>query len=950
MTEVWEHNKGPEPPEDSAEPPSGDDSLSTNPSTGGANPATPSAMSGSSGSLPSAGASEPISIPDPGELKHGQVVIDERYEVVEKLGSGGMGVVWLIKHKFTEELHALKLLKNEGGEANSAAWKRFRREAKLLGRFQHPNAVRVIDAKISGDRAYIIMEFVPGESLDKILKGRNKRPFSAEWVASFTSQMCKVLQVAHESKIVHRDLKPSNIMLSAGPSPERPHIRLLDLGIAKDLRQDEADLTADGSFLGTPMYASPEQARGAATLDRRSDVYSLGVILFELLTGDRPFKGAHGKLVYDHQFAKPPRFDEVRRGLMLPAGLEDLVRRCLEKEPERRPQTAKELEDDLSALMSRAETEGSMTAQEVPIYDLPPVELATPDSVLVTSQPTRDLIRPGTAEGESDILGVGTGGSEIPIEATGASSRPEAVGTAGDVDYESLTNSTMGLVFEPSADSMSAMSTGADSHQSDASLQLKSPGSGGSYTLTSVEPGIIAEPSGESIPDVTIESGRAKYGTWGWIAAAAAGVLIVVGGGGYGAWQRYAGHEPIVPPKQDAGDELNAGWKPPVEPEVLKQPKFTEAELTRRRALQLEGYFTDQDAKSEGDGWPDRIFYEQVDGFRTATGSEHSIRSRTPLVLVQGFYLPPDFQIEDLGATEEYWPRRIFHEIQDEDETHRIYFVRVRSENDGYTMGDFRALAVQIDENNDALPTRKVRLSGFYIQEDEVTIAEARWALEKLERPKGHWPGAFVDLIGNLVDETSLTASRYPATWLNRWEASEMAYVLGGMLPSEAQWEYVARSLGKEWEFGRAGVTEKEVGRWPGINDLDRRDRPTNPIVAVDEGYEDRTQQGVLRMAGNAREWCRDVYRSGYVDSSEENLDPEFVPEGKLERGERFVVRGASGLDPASKARTFVRGSLKGDRADESLGFRVVIETPSIGPALEAAAARASAREGSDPR
>ncbi|QDV33986.1 bifunctional serine/threonine-protein kinase/formylglycine-generating enzyme family protein [Tautonia plasticadhaerens] len=275
-----------------------------------------------------------------------------KYEVLEELGRGGMGSVWRVRHRELDVERALKLIVSDiAFHPESRA--RFRREARVMARFSHPNAVHVYDARIAADAAYIEMEFVRGRPLNKEIEPG--RPMPPGRAVRIVVQLCDALQAAHEHGIVHRDLKPANLMLVPGPGGSDV-VKVLDFGIAKVLDADRDDeheglRTEPGMFIGTPMYASPEQinppanASGGDALDSRSDLYSIGVILFELLTGHRPFAGRSALL--DHLTKPPPPFAEVNPDVRLPAEFEAIVRSCLEKDPARRPQSARELADRL---------------------------------------------------------------------------------------------------------------------------------------------------------------------------------------------------------------------------------------------------------------------------------------------------------------------------------------------------------------------------------------------------------------------------------------------------------------------------------------------------------------------------------------------------------------------------------------------------------------------------
>ena len=190
------------------------------------------------------------------------------------------------------------------------------------------------DIDVDGRVIYIVMDVVHGSSIDKLLRPGVAMPL--DWTTEVLGQLCDVLHQAHEKGIVHRDLSPSNLMLDDRPD-EPVHLRVLDFGIAKVLDPesgvfDSVPLTENGRFYGKRSYASPEQIN-CEPVDSRSDIYSIGVILYELLTGYRPFQGGPTSLLQDHRSADPPSFAKVNSAVKLPEQVERVVRRCLAKDP-----------------------------------------------------------------------------------------------------------------------------------------------------------------------------------------------------------------------------------------------------------------------------------------------------------------------------------------------------------------------------------------------------------------------------------------------------------------------------------------------------------------------------------------------------------------------------------------------------------------------------------------
>ncbi len=286
-------------------------------------------------------------------------VIFGKYRLIEKIGEGGMGSVWLVHNVELDRKSAIKLIKAEIAQ-NDKGWRRFRREAQLMAKLEHPNAVAVYDFKRTQGMGYIEMEFVRGRSLDKILQERQGEPLPLDVVTDIVDQLCSVLQEAHtyadettgKSKaIIHRDLKPSNLMI-LDRKPPGQNLKVLDFGIAKMVDEDvqgATELTGAGDILGTPAYMSPEQIRGTdengepQEIDGRSDLYSTGVMLYQLLTGVLPFRGNRMSILASHLTKAPPPLREANPKLTVPPEVERVVLQCLEKDPSKRPGSPREL-------------------------------------------------------------------------------------------------------------------------------------------------------------------------------------------------------------------------------------------------------------------------------------------------------------------------------------------------------------------------------------------------------------------------------------------------------------------------------------------------------------------------------------------------------------------------------------------------------------------------------
>lgn len=297
-------------------------------------------------------------------------VLDGRYRLDSLIGVGGMGDVYRATHIHIDTEFAVKLLKPEF-VADQTAIKRFRLEAKAAGRIQHPNAVRVSDFGVTPEKiVYLVMELVQGVSLRQLIR-KEKRVDTLRTI-NIVRQVCAAVEAAHGSGVIHRDLKPDNIIIEMHQNTER--VKVLDFGIAK-LRETKTDtfLTQAGTIIGTPQYMSPEQCQGIQ-LDPRSDIYSIGIILYEMLTGAVPFDGESTlQVVYNqlHQIPKP--IQEFLPDITEP--LASVIMRALAKEPYERQSSAFQLSEELKqAVRKEAEESSYSMAEPFLVPQLTPIE------------------------------------------------------------------------------------------------------------------------------------------------------------------------------------------------------------------------------------------------------------------------------------------------------------------------------------------------------------------------------------------------------------------------------------------------------------------------------------------------------------------------------------------------------------------------------------------------
>lgn len=270
-----------------------------------------------------------------------------RYEIVDEIGKGAMGVVYLARDPLIGRLVALKTFRI-GYSVRDQELEQFRirfmREAQSAGILSHPNIVTIHDVVEQTEEglAFIAMEYVRGTTLKALLQ--SDQPMSLQFIVDIVSQVAEALDYAHAHRVIHRDVKPANILITADN-----RVKITDFGIA---RLDTSNLTQEGQLLGTPNYMAPEQIQGKE-IDHRADLFALGVVLYEMLTRHKPFQGENltvvsHRIVYDH--FTPPK--EYARDL--PPGVEQVLDRALEKDPARRYQRAKDMADDLRRMLTAA--------------------------------------------------------------------------------------------------------------------------------------------------------------------------------------------------------------------------------------------------------------------------------------------------------------------------------------------------------------------------------------------------------------------------------------------------------------------------------------------------------------------------------------------------------------------------------------------------------------------
>jgi serine/threonine-protein kinase len=330
------------------------------------------------------------------------------YRVSQKLGEGGMGSVYMAEHPHIGKKVALKILHAEFA-SNPDVVARFFNEAKAVNDIGHPNIVDIIDYGVlttgpNGEGlVYFIMEFLPGATLSDLI--RREAPLAPERALSITLQVADALSASHKAQIVHRDLKPDNIILIQR-GREKDFVKLLDFGIAK-LTGDQpgSRRTRTGLVMGTPAYMSPEQCEGRGNVDHRADVYALGIVLYEMITGRVPFYGeGYGEVLVQHLTQAPPPPSTIRG--LIPPHVEQVILKALEKRPEMRFPTmdemSKALMDPVGYVEAHGGIAGFLASNIVPSNDpVAPVSRMTPSAIAPLTPVPGTLTTPTTLGGSA---------------------------------------------------------------------------------------------------------------------------------------------------------------------------------------------------------------------------------------------------------------------------------------------------------------------------------------------------------------------------------------------------------------------------------------------------------------------------------------------------------------------------------------------------------------------
>ena len=312
-------------------------------------------------------------------------LLDGRYRIIKLLGKGGMGNVYLADETRLRRRCALKVLHPRLADDRTHV-ERFLREAQTIAQFEHPN---IVDIYSYGEEpsgvVFFAMELLLGDDLDARIKSRAERPFGTHDCVLWAIQIARAMAVVHDAGLIHRDLKTSNIFLAQRRDGEEI-VKLLDFGIARP--EEGSELTATGVALGTPSYMSPEQVRNTV-VDRRSDIYSFGVLLFKLLTNRLPFAGDAIQVAMAHCLTPPPTPSEIAPDADISLELDWIVLRALAKDPAERPASMRELEESLTAILRAEAPELAPATRPTRHNTNPPRRPKSETGASVVTQPTQ---------------------------------------------------------------------------------------------------------------------------------------------------------------------------------------------------------------------------------------------------------------------------------------------------------------------------------------------------------------------------------------------------------------------------------------------------------------------------------------------------------------------------------------------------------------------------------
>jgi len=783
--------------------------------------------------------------------------VSGRYEIIRELGRGGMAIVFLAKDKRLERKVALKLLPEEFQHDENFR-QRFLREARVSAKLSHPNIIQIHDVNEVGDFTYFSMSYIEGVSLAKIIrKGETLTP---KVISRLAIQVCFAIQHAHEKNVIHRDIKPENILINKKRMPI-----VVDFGIAKALT--EAKLSQTGMLIGTPHYMSPEQIK-TGIVDGRSDIYSLGCVLYEMAAGKTPFHGLDPTSLMYHQVNElPPPPHTINNEI--PKNFSDLIMKALAKNPDDRFQTAAEFGKALHEWM-----------------------LALPSDVAKTEAAgEKQKVQPGAKDKDrSDISETLVADSVQKGDIISRAEDERRKGTLGDT-----------LVAPQATDRKKAMSHDKDREKSQKVIGVLA------ATLGIVSVIIIAGLVGlqllkrsdvplpvtetdqkQALQKSQLEEESARVEKSDAFTKKASGDVPAKTArpeqtGSTTATKTKAPPSSAPPGKQDIEKTADLGKTEPVKRPVKKPPESISVEEEKLAVIP-------DDTKTI-------ITKSEIPSTKEP---EKEIEKPAESIEKQKLAAIPKPEAERIPPVK--LPEKKVEKISETPVTTVAKIIWIPITGGTFIMGDSQG---DMEKEMMNRPVHRVTVSSFEMSRDEVTVEQYAVFLKDTNHPEpDNW-------------ELQLKYPKRPVVFVSWNDVVAFASWAGARLPTEAEWEYAARgklnrkrypwgddsptgsaNYNNDWEDGKGWEKYlKEPGSYPpnsfGLND----------------------------MSGNVYEWCYDWFGPF---SNELSTNPTGASSSKYGR----VVRGGGWNSGSKYVRNSVRGPLNPDGTFPHTGFRIVRGRP----------------------
>ncbi|MFC1539751.1 SUMF1/EgtB/PvdO family nonheme iron enzyme [Candidatus Latescibacterota bacterium] len=798
--------------------------------------------------------------------------VSGRYEIVRELGRGGMAIVFLAKDKRLEREVAIKLLPEEFHHDESFRT-RFIREARVSAKLSHPNIIQIHDVNELGDFTYFSMSYIEGVPLSTVLKKGDT--FDPRVIARLAIHVCFALQHAHENNVIHRDIKPENILINKKRMPI-----VVDFGIAKAL--SEAKLSQTGMLIGTPHYMSPEQIK-TGEVDGRSDLYSLGILLYEMVVGKTPFQGLDPTALMYHQVNEiPPAPHDANDKILVE--FSDLVMKTLAKNPDDRYQTAAELGKALHQFMQGADTSapkaGAAAKKKAVSPDASKRDASAPSgtSETIVAGSDENVARDRDSEsadsiGDTLVAPKVSGKKRSPAQDKEEDESKSGIGViAGAIGVISalIIVGLLGMNYLKKDDVPILENIPAQNQSVEESQPILKSSDTGTTAPTTQGPTTskpIETASPKTIPPTAAPQER--------------------------------------PPQQETTPET-------VKTEAVVKPPVTRPESRRVDETPSETI----PAETTANAVPARPAPTQPEREVTKVPESKPVAERPRSAPVR------EIPVETSPPVQANEQRQIASIPKQEPEQpapvrvpeREVQTTPVRPQQSVATItwipiprGTFEMGDVQGDMPEEMMnrPVHRVTLSNFEMSRDEVTVEQYAVFIKDTNHPRPtNW-------------QIQIKFPKRPVVFVSWDDAVAFSKWVGGRLPTEAEWEYAARG----------GI---KGGRYPwGNNPPDNRANFNNDWengngwvkFLKDAGSYPPNKYGLNDMAGNVYEWCHDWF-GPYTDRLSTN------PAGASSSNYGRVVRGGGWNTGSKYIRNSVRGPINPSEKLPHTGFRVVRGRP----------------------